>query len=176
MAVLALRYFPDDILRIKTTPITEFGDALRKFVADMAETMYAENGIGLAANQVGVSRRVVVMDVPRSEEDRSPNFKAYINPEIVERSGIQFFDEGCLSFPGITAEVKRALGITVRYHDATGAVHEDRVTGLESVCVQHELDHLEGITFVDYLSPLKRRLLLRDLKKNLAELGVPAAP
>ncbi len=176
MAVLPIRYFPDDVLRQKCAPVTTFDESLRRYVADMAETMYAENGIGLASNQVGQTKRLLVMDVPRSTQDKSPNFKAIINPEITERTGVQVFEEGCLSFPGITADVKRALFVTVKYQDISGVEHSERLTGLEAVCLQHELDHLEGVTFVDYLSPLKRRLLLRDLKKNLADLGVQASP
>lgn len=172
MAVLQLRYFPDDVLRVKTQPITAFDDELKRFVADMAETMYAEAGIGLAANQVGRSVRLLVMDVPRSNDDKSSNFKAMLNPEIVARDGSQNYEEGCLSFPGIQATVKRALNVTVVYQNANGETHEERLTGLEAVCLQHEMDHLDGITFVDYLSPLKRRLLLRDLKRNLIERGI----
>lgn len=180
MSVLTLHYYPDDVLRRRCEPVEVFDAQLARFVEDMFETMYAENGIGLAANQVGASRRVLVMDVPVEREpgakDAPPsNRRALINPEIVSRVGQQSYEEGCLSFPGLAATVKRARDVVVRYQDATGAWHEAMFTGLESVCFQHELDHLEGITFVDYLSPLKRRLLLRDLRKTLAERGLGPA-
>ena len=174
MAVLQLRYFPAEVLRKVAEPVTEFGDDLRKLAENMAETMYVEHGIGLAAPQVGVGKRLFVMDVPRDEEDPRPAFglTAFVNPEIVDKQGTIIWEEGCLSFPGLTADVKRAETIRVRFQDLNGVAREIAATGLDAVCIQHEHDHLDGITFVDHLSPLKRRLLLRELKKVLAEMGV----
>ncbi len=174
MAVMQLQYWPAEVLRQKAEPVTEFGDELKKTLEDMAETMYVESGIGLAAPQVGVSLRMIVIDVPKGEE-RKPDLKALVNPVIVEKSGEIIWEEGCLSFPGITADVTRAAHLTVEFQDYTGAKYTMQVEGLEAVCVQHELDHLNGVNFVDYLSPLKRKLLLRELKRNLSEMGVAAA-
>lgn len=173
MAVMDLQYWPADVLRRKAEPVTEFGPELARVLEDMAETMYVERGIGLAAPQVGLSRRMLVMDIPKGEE-RNSELRMLVNPTIVEKSGVILWEEGCLSFPGITAEVKRSARVTVRYQDADGRWQELIADGLEAVCVQHELDHLDGVTFLDYLSPLKRKLLLRDLKKHLAEIGVAA--
>ncbi len=177
MAVLPLQFWPAEVLRTPARPVApeEFDRALVRFVEDMAETMYLERGIGLAAPQVGVSKRVLVMDVPREGPDGEPDGESHltfiINPELVAREGTQVYEEGCLSFPGLLAEVTRSKRVTLRYQDVTGARQERVLEGLEAVCIQHEIDHLDGITFVEYLSPLKRKLLLRDLKKTLAERG-----
>lgn len=179
MATLDLHFFPAPVLRKLAEPVTVFNDDLRAFLEDMAETMYVESGIGLAAPQVGVSKRIFVMDVASYDDDgtASSRLTTLVNPEIVEKDGTIVYEEGCLSFPGITADVTRALRITVNYVDGHGVEKCLSTEGLESVCVQHELDHLNGVTFVDYLSPLKRKLLLRELKRNLMDRGVssPAA-
>lgn len=175
MAVLELKYFPADVLRTKTAPVVDFDEALAKTVDDMAETMYVEEGIGLAANQVGISKQMFVMDVPIMDGDkRTSDLRAIINPEIIDRSGEIIWQEGCLSFPGIHADVKRAARVVVRYQNVSGDWVEMEAEGLAAVCIQHEMDHLAGITFVEYLSPLKRKLVLRELKKTLAEMGVAA--
>jgi len=171
MSVLELQYWPAEVLRTPAKPVTEFDDELRTLLVDMAEIMYLERGIGLAAPQVAISKRILVMDVP-SEESEDCNLVSLINPEIVASEGEIWWDEGCLSFPGVNVEVKRHERIQVRYQDQDGAWQEMDASGLTSICLQHELDHLNGVTFVDYLSPLKRKLILRDLKKTLAELGV----
>ncbi|MEC8023720.1 MAG: peptide deformylase [Myxococcota bacterium] len=168
MAVLELKIFPADILRSPTDKVTDFDEALAKTAADMAETMYMENGIGLAANQVGLSMQMLVMDVPDEENPTASRLKTIINPEILESKGEVTWDEGCLSFPGLSVPVNRAETVVVRYFDAKGERHEEAMDGLEAICLQHEMDHLAGITFIDYLSPLKRKLALRELKKNLA--------
>ena len=173
MATLELKYWPADVLRTKAVPVETFGTELRQLLEDMAETMYAEHGIGLAAPQVGISQRILVMDIP--DDERPATLRALVNPEIVEREGEIVWEEGCLSFPGLTADVKRARRIRVRYQDAEGARREMVAEELEAVCIQHEIDHLDGITFIDYVSPLKRRLLLRDLRRTLEEMGVEAA-
>ena len=167
MAVLQLQFWPADVLRTPASPVTEFGPSLQKTLEDMAETMYVERGIGLAAPQVGLSLRMIVVDVPH--DDGKSYLRALVNPVIVAREGTIVWEEGCLSFPGLIAEVTRASKVRLRYQDWSGEVRELDADGLEAVCLQHECDHLEGITFIDYLSPLKRRLLLRDLKRNLAE-------
>lgn len=175
MATLELKYYPAESLLQKAEPVTVFDDALRQTLEDMAETMYVERGIGLAAPQVGLSKRIFVMDVPGEDEDTpGSGLLALINPEIVAKEGTILWEEGCLSFPSITAEVKRAQKLTLRYQDAFGAWQEREAEELEAVCIQHELDHLNGVTFVDYLSPLKRKLLLRELRKKLADMGVQA--
>ncbi|MFT7622906.1 MAG: peptide deformylase [Myxococcota bacterium] len=168
MAVMQLQFWPAEVLRTRAAEVTEFGPELAKVLEDMAETMYVENGIGLAAPQVGLSQRMIVIDVPEDEE-RSANLRLLVNPEIVESVGTTLYDEGCLSFPGVNIEVKRAQQVTVKYQDAMGTEHTIEADGLEAICLQHELDHLNGINFVDYLSPLKRKLVLRELKKTLAD-------
>jgi len=171
MSALELQFWPAEVLRTPAKPVTEFDDELRKLLVDMAETMYLERGIGLAAPQVAISKRILVMDVP-SEDSEESNLVSLINPEIVATEGEIWWDEGCLSFPGVTVEVKRHERVQMRYQDQDGAWQEMDASGLTSICLQHELDHLNGVTFVDYLSPLKRKLVLRDLKKTLVELGV----
>jgi len=171
MSVLELQYWPAEVLRTPAEPVTEFGDELRATLEDMAETMYVERGIGLAAPQVAISKRMIVIDVP-SEESEGSDLMALVNPEIIANEGEIIWDEGCLSFPGVTVEVARHENIRLRFQDYMGTWVEMDASGLKSICIQHELDHLNGITFIDYLSPLKRKLVLRDLKKTLAELGV----
>ena len=172
MAVLELKFFPAEVLRTPTQPVSTFDDDLATVAQDMAETMYMENGIGLAANQVGLSIQMLVMDVPDEENPSVSRLKTLINPSVVESAGEIIWDEGCLSFPGLSIPVKRAESVTVAYQDPSGAKHQETVHGLEAICLQHEMDHLAGITFIDYLIPLKRKLALRELKKNLDEMGV----
>ena len=171
MSLLELQYWPAEVLRIVASPVTEFDAALQTTLEDMAETMYIERGIGLAAPQVGISKRMIVIDTPIADEESS-RLEALLNPEIIESSGELIWEEGCLSFPGLTVEITRKETIRVRFQDHKGAWHEMDATGLKAVCIQHELDHLNGINFIDHVSPLKRKLLLRELKKNLTELGV----
>ncbi len=176
MATLELKYYPAAILKRKAEPVVDFDEGLQKTIEDMAETMYVENGIGLAAPQVGISKRLFVMDVPpNAEGEDGTGLVALINPEIIASEGTIVWEEGCLSFPTMVAEVKRAHTLTVRYQNPAGEWCERDASELEAVCIQHEQDHLNGVTFVDYLSPLKRTLLLRDLKKKLTEMGVRVA-
>jgi peptide deformylase len=128
----------------------------------MTETMYAARGIGLAATQVNVHKRLLVLDV--SEKQDQP--RVYINPQIVDSAGEQIYEEGCLSVPGIYADVKRAEQITVRAQNVDGSTFEEQLEGLHAVCVQHEMDHLVGRLFVDYLSPLKRNMVRKKLEKQ----------
>lgn len=162
MSVLTILEFPDPRLRTKAAPVTEFDASLKQFIDDMFETMYAANGVGLAATQVNVHKRVLVADM--SDERNQP--LALINPEVLEKDGTQVYQEGCLSFPGIFADVTRALKVKVRAHDVEGKTFELEVEGPLAVCIQHEMDHLAGKVFVDYLSPLKRSILLKRLEKQ----------
>lgn len=161
MALLPILRFPDPRLRTVAKPVEQVDDALRSLIDDMFETMYEEPGIGLAATQVDRHIRLIVMDV---SDDKS-NRKVLINPEIVAASGSQLCKEGCLSVPTVFVEVKRAEVVTVRALDRDGVAREHTVSGLEAVCVQHEMDHLDGKVFVDYLTPLKREMAMKKLAK-----------
>jgi peptide deformylase len=171
MALLPILEFPDPRLRTRAEPVQQFDDALRQLAADMLQTMYAAPGIGLAATQVDVHRRLLVMDV--SPEQDQP--QVYINPEIVARDGVEVSEEGCLSVPNIFEEVERAARIQVRAQDEHGAPFERELTGLAAVCLQHEMDHLAGKLFVDYLSGLKRERIRRKLEKERRERDSGAA-
>ena len=162
MSTLAILEFPDPRLRTKAAPVTVFDARLQQLVADMLETMYAANGVGLAATQVDVHRQVLVIDM--SDERNQP--LVLINAEIVDKDGAQVYQEGCLSFPGLYADVTRALKVTVKAQDVDGKEFRHEAEGPLAVAVQHELDHLAGKVFVDYLSPLKRSLLLKRLGKQ----------
>lgn len=161
MSKLTILEFPDPRLRIKAQPVTEFDDALERLAADMLETMYAAPGIGLAATQVDVHKQLLVLDV--SENGDQP--MVLVNPRITARAGTEVCQEGCLSVPEIYADVERAESIDVEAFDAAGnplAFHAD---GMLAVCIQHEMDHLVGKLFIDYLSPLKRDMVRRKLEK-----------
>ena len=165
MALLPILEFPDPRLRTKAATIdaAQLADpAFQQLVDDMFETMYEAPGIGLAASQVDVHQRFMVIDV--SEEKNRP--LVFVNPEIVERAGEQVYQEGCLSVPNIFADVTRADRITVKYLDRTAKECELDVDGLLAVCIQHEMDHLAGKLFVDYLSPLKREMVRKKLAKQ----------
>jgi peptide deformylase len=162
MSRLTILEFPDPRLRRVAKPVDEVTENERQLAADMLETMYDSRGIGLAATQVNKGVRVVVMDL---SEDRS-EARVFINPEIIEREGSQKCEEGCLSVPGVYAEVKRAERVKVRALDDQGQPFELEADGLLAVCIQHEIDHLDGKVFVDYLSPLKRRMVEKRLKKQ----------
>jgi peptide deformylase len=161
MALLPILEFPDPRLRTVATPVDVVDDALRTLIDDMFETMYDAPGIGLAASQVDVHRRLLVLDV--SEDKSRP--MVFINPEILEQRGRQTCQEGCLSVPGIYADVDRAEWIRVRALDRDGQAFEIEADGLLAVCIQHEMDHLAGKVFVDYLSPLKRDMVRKKLDK-----------
>jgi peptide deformylase len=162
MALLKILHFPDPRLRTKAQPVGQVDDRIRRLVGDMFETMYAAPGIGLAATQVDVHERVIVIDV--SEDHSQP--LALINPEILAKEGVERMDEGCLSVPGFFEEVERADRIRVRALDRDGQPFEMEADGLLAVCIQHEMDHLEGRLFVDYLSDLKRSRIRRKLEKE----------
>jgi peptide deformylase len=162
MAKLEILEFPDPRLRTVAKAVTEFNPALQRLVQDMTETMYAESGIGLAATQVNVHLQLLVLDVSDSRDQ----LKVYINPEILDQSGEQNCEEGCLSVPGVYAEVKRAENIRVRAFNVQGKSFEENLNGLHAICLQHEMDHLQGKLFVDYLSPLKRQMVRKKLEKQ----------
>lgn len=162
MALLPILRYPDPRLHTRATQVAEVNDEIRKLVNDMAETMYEAPGIGLAATQVDVHKRVVVIDV---SEDKS-GLLALINPEIISRSGEQVCEEGCLSVPGIYDKVSRAEQVRVRALDPQGKTIEFDADGLLAVCVQHELDHLDGKVFVEYLSQLKQTRIKGKLAKK----------
>ena len=165
MALLPILEFPDPRLRTKAAPVDAghvTTPAFQRLLDDMFETMYDAPGIGLAASQVDVHQRFMVIDV--SEEKNQP--MVFINPEIVARDGEQVYQEGCLSVPGIFADVTRADVVTVRFLDRQGQPQELRADGLLAVCIQHEMDHLDGKLFVDYLSPLKREMVRKKLAKQ----------
>ena len=162
MATLNILEFPDPRLKTVADEVKSFDSELKILVKDMTETMYSANGIGLAATQVNVHKRLLVLDV--SEEQDQP--RVYLNPKIVEQSGEQIHEEGCLSVPGIYASVKRAEIITVIAQDTDGKSFQEQLEGLHAVCLQHEMDHLIGRLFVDYLSPLKRNMVRKKLEKQ----------
>ena len=162
MSTLEILEFPDPRLRTVAKPVETFDEDIEKLVEDMLETMYKANGIGLAATQVNRHIRLLVLDI--SEDRDAP--REYINPEIISREGEQVCEEGCLSVPGIYANVKRADAIRIRARDRSGNEFEEDVDGMHAVCLQHELDHLEGRLFVDYLSPLKRQMVKKKLEKS----------
>jgi peptide deformylase len=162
MAIRTILEFPDPRLRTRAQPVTEFDAELGTLVDDMFETMYAAPGIGLAASQVDVHKRVIVIDL--SEARNEP--LVFINPEILAREGVEETEEGCLSVPGIFDEVERASKIRLRSQDKSGAVSEREYEGMLAVCIQHEIDHLEGKLFVDYLSDLKRQRIRKRLEKE----------
>ena len=171
MARLQILEFPDPRLRTRAHPVEQVDDALRQLIDDMFETMYEAPGIGLAATQVNVHKRVLVIDL---SQDRTQPL-VLINPEIIARNGVGDTEEGCLSVPGIYEKVTRAERIRVRTLDRKGNVTEMEADGLLAVCIQHEMDHLEGKLFVDYLSELKRTRIRRKLEKERKERPEGAA-
>ncbi|HAJ92883.1 MAG TPA: peptide deformylase [Gammaproteobacteria bacterium] len=162
MTTLNILQFPDPRLRNVARPVKQVDDAIRKLVDDMLETMYAAPGIGLAATQVNVDKRVIVIDV--SEDKGQPLY--LINPEILELEGVEEMEEGCLSVPGVYEPVQRADQVRIRALDSDGQSFEMQANGLLAVCIQHEIDHLDGKLFVDYLSQLKRTRIRKKLEKE----------
>ncbi len=185
MAIRAILEVPDPRLKIVSSPVTEFDDELRTLVADMFETMYDAPGIGLAAIQVGVPKRVLVIDLQPEDEDAEPvacdhdhghghhhhqptrrEPRVFVNPEILDPAEeLATYHEGCLSVPDIYADVDRPATCRVRYQDLDGKVHEEVMEGMMATCLQHEMDHLDGILFIDHLSRLKRQMALKKLQK-----------
>ncbi len=169
--------YPNQLLRTKAAPVKAVTGEIKKILDNMLETMREAGGIGLAATQVGIGKRLIVMEVPETtsadEEERGPEkrrlFKL-INPEIVSSEGEQKYEEGCLSVPGVTAEVKRAARVLVKAMDGNGKAIEINACGLLAVALQHEIDHLDGVLFIDRLSRLKREFVVRRYKRELASL------
>ena len=167
MALREIVKFPDARLKQVSRPIGEITDAHRELAQDMCEVMYDEPGIGLAAPQVDESIRLIVVDTDWTEEDAEPNAVIIVNPEILEPEGKIIWNEACLSVPDFTADVERAERVLVRGLDLDGKPFEERVEGLRAVCFQHELDHLDGILFIDRISRLKRSMYVKKRKKQL---------
>lgn len=184
MAILPIREIPDPILKQVSVPVDTFDDQLKILVADMFETMYDAPGIGLAAVQVGVPIRLLVIDLQPEDPDAEPELchshgghehyhtphkrepMVFINPEILSSSeDYTVYNEGCLSVPEIYAEVERPAAIRARWQDIDGKVHEEDIEGMLAICLQHEIDHLEGVVFIDHLSRLKRQMAIKKLEK-----------
>lgn len=163
MAVLLIRRYGDPVLRRRASPVTEITPEIQRLIDDMVETMYDALGIGLAATQVGVPHRILVVDVGRGEA------RVYVNPEIVEQDGQVVGEEGCLSLPGIFADVARAKRVVVEGRDREGRPIREEAQGLMARVFQHEIDHLDGVLFIDRLSPAKKTLLKRELKKRFLD-------
>ena len=172
MAVLTILEYPDPRLRTRAKPVAVVDARIRRLIEDMFETMYAAPGVGLAATQVDVHERVLVLDV--SQERDQP--LAFVNPEIVEREGVAAGEEGCLSVPGVFDLVDRSARIKVRAFDREGTPFELEAEGLLAVCIQHEMDHLDGKLFVDYLSELKRERLKKKASKKAKRAGAEPVP
>ena len=163
MALLKVVYYPHPVLAQVAKPVTEFNEELKQFIQDMYETMYEERGVGLAAPQVAVSKRLAVLDV--SDEGNKPF--VIINPEIIEKSGEEMMQAGCLSVPHTYDKVPRATWIKIRAQNENGEFFEMEGKELLGHALQHEIDHLNGKLYIDYLSPLKRRMLIKKMEKNL---------
>ncbi len=169
MSVLQILHFPDERLRITAKPVKEVDAKIQQIVDDMFETMYAEEGIGLAATQVNIHKRIIVIDVSENRDERL----VLINPELLEKSGETGIEEGCLSIPDQRALVPRAEKVKIRALDREGKSFELEADDLLAICIQHEMDHLVGVLFVDYLSPLKRQRIRQKMEK-MAKLNARA--
>jgi peptide deformylase len=172
MAILPIRIYPDPVLRANCRPVTEFDAGLRKLAIDMVETMHVAPGVGLAAPQVGVELRLAVVDTSVGEDPS--RLLVLVNPQVVERSGLETEVEGCLSLPGINDKVDRPATILVRAQDLQGRSWELRAEGYLARAVCHEIDHLDGILFTDHLRGLRKERARRQLKRLAAEMEVPA--
>ena len=161
--------WPDPILKKKASPVSQVDDSIRSLVNDMFETMYAADGVGLAAPQIGVLKQVIVLDTTPRQPESKP--VAMINPQIIAKEGTTRYSEGCLSVPGEAEEVERAARVTAKFLDVSGREQTIEAEGLLAVAIQHETDHLQGTMFVDYLSPLKRELIRKRMKRLKAERG-----
>ena len=160
---------PNKILRQKSIPVESVDKDMQKLMDDMLETMYAAPGIGLAAIQVGVPKRIIVLDIQQKEGQKNPLF--FVNPEIIEKSkNLTTYEEGCLSVPGQFAEIDRPDQCHIKYLDYHGNKKEMKAEGMLATCIQHEMDHLEGILFIDYLSKLKKTMIIKKLSKQKKEL------
>ncbi|MER0236718.1 peptide deformylase [Fulvimarina sp. MAC8] len=164
MTIKPLIILPDPVLRKVSDPVARVDDDLKRFADDMLETMYEAPGIGLAAIQVGEPLRMLTIDISKEDEEKEP--RVYLNPEVVSRSDdFSVYEEGCLSIPEYFAEVERPACVTVRYLGLDGEMHEEEADGLLATCLQHEIDHLNGVLFIDYLSKLKRDMVIKKFTK-----------
>ncbi len=164
MAKLDIINVPDPLLKTMSKPVAQVDERVRTLLDDMLETMYDAPGIGLAAIQVGVAERLIVLDTSMEEEEKRPQF--FINPEIVwESEELNVYSEGCLSVPEHYADVERPASVRVKYLDYNGETQEQLMEGLDATCIQHEIDHLNGVVFIDYLSRLKRNMIVRKVQK-----------
>tara|TARA_Y100000590_G_scaffold211175_1_gene239265 strand:- start:496 stop:1020 length:525 start_codon:yes stop_codon:yes gene_type:complete len=169
MALREILTEPNKVLRQKSLKVDVVNEDLQKLMDDMLETMYAAPGIGLAAIQVGIPKRVIVLDIARKDEPKKPMF--FVNPEIIEKSQKNStYEEGCLSVPGQFAEIDRPDKCHIKYLDYYGKPQEIKAEGMLATCIQHEMDHLEGILFIDYLSKLKRSMIVKKLSKQKKEI------
>lgn len=171
MALLPILEYPDARLKRIASPVTEFTPAIKKLVNDMAETMYAAPGVGLAATQIGVALQIFVIDV--AEQDQPSELRVFVNPEIVEATGDLTWTEGCLSFPGVQEDVDRAARVKVRALDRNGKEFTLEAEDLLAVAIQHEYDHLKGTLMIDHLGPLKKRLVHRKMQKRADAESAP---
>ena len=167
MAIMKILTYPDPVLRRKTDRVTQFDESLQELAADLVETMYAAPGVGLAANQIGVCLSIVVIDVSETKEEKK--HLVLVNPQIIAKEGRQIDEEGCLSVIDLTAKVERYSKLVVQAQDLEGKKWEFSAADFFARVIQHELDHLNGILFIDHLSPLKRSLYKKRLKKTLQE-------
>lgn len=172
MSILNILHYPDPQLRVRAQPVEEVTDGIRSLVDDLLETMYDAPGIGLAATQVNVHQRILVIDL--SEAQNEP--RVFINPQLLERRGDEEMQEGCLSVPGYFDTVRRADWVKVQAQDRSGEAFELETEGLLAVCIQHEIDHLDGKLFVDYLSELKRKRVRKKLEKQTRQGTLPRHP
>ena len=166
MALLNIHSFPDPILRKKTLPVTEFDQSLNETAKSMLETMYVSSGIGLAAIQVGILKQIIVIDLKSGEEDirlREPH--VFVNPKILKKFGSTVSEEGCLSVIDFRGDIERAEKILVEYKDLKGNIHQINANEMMSICLQHEIDHLNGILFIDHLPVLKQKMVKKKLTK-----------
>lgn len=165
MAIRTILHYPDPRLRNKAHKIEAVTPAIEALVEDMAETMYAAPGVGLAATQIGETLSIFLVDI--AGEDEPSDLRVFINPEIVAREGAQTWEEGCLSFPGVSEEIKRAARVKIRALDRAGQPFELEADGLLAVAIQHEFDHLEGVLMIDKVGPLKKRMMARTVQKTV---------
>lgn len=167
MAIRTILHYPEPLLKNISAPVVDFDDELRELASDMAETMYDAPGVGLAAPQVGVLQRLIVIDC--SGRENPADLVVAVNPEIIEKEGESYEEEGCLSVPEYYAPVKRFERVTMRYQDVEGNPQQRQADGLLAVAIQHEIDHLQGILFVDHLSPLKKSIFRKKYLKLLKQ-------
>ena len=172
MAVLPLVILPDPLLRSKAKKIRQIDDSVIKLADDMVETMRYHNGVGLAANQVGLDLNILILSIPLEEDGNRKQFE-FINAEITDSSGESIMEEGCLSVPEIRAEIKRPESITLKYQSRDELYHESTFTGIESRVIQHEMDHLNGKLFIDYL-PQSKKMLINKRLIEISKLGAPS--